>query len=158
MHLTQAGLLTPQAARLLIGSLRQKFPDMPIHVHTHDTAGGGVAAMLACAEAGADVVDGAIDSMSGLTSQPSLGAMVASLKVRSSSSFFGSPLENFSSMCPPPVVQGTPLDTRMKLEHLYPINNYWEMTRMLYAPFECTASLKAGAPPLMAVSLRSRSH
>jgi len=115
-----AGLLTPQAARLLIGSLRQKFPDMPIHVHTHDTAGGGVAAMLACAEAGADVVDGAIDSMSGLTSQPSLGAMVASLK-------------------------GTPLDTRMKLEHLYPINNYWEMTRMLYAPFECTASLKAGS-------------
>jgi len=46
---------------------------MPIHVHTHDTAGNGVASMLAAAAAGADAVDGAIDSMSGMTSQPSLG-------------------------------------------------------------------------------------
>jgi pyruvate carboxylase len=77
----QAGLLTPQAARLLIGTLREKFPEVPIHVHTHDTSGAGVAAMVACAEAGADVVDAAIDSMSGMTSQPSMGALVASLKV-----------------------------------------------------------------------------
>lgn len=40
----------------------------------------GVAAMLACAEAGADVVDVAVDSMSGLTSQPSMGALVASME------------------------------------------------------------------------------
>jgi pyruvate carboxylase len=77
----QAGLLTPQAARMLIGALRSKFPEVPIHVHTHDTSGAGVAAMVACAEAGADVVDAAIDSMSGMTSQPSMGALVASLKV-----------------------------------------------------------------------------
>lgn len=75
-----AGLLKPQAAKILIGSLREKYPDLPIHVHTHDTSGAGVAAMLAAAEAGADIVDVAVDSMSGLTSQPSMGAVVASLE------------------------------------------------------------------------------
>lgn len=48
-----AGLLTPQAAKLLIGSLRKEFPHVPIHVHTHDTSGNGVAAMIAAAESGA---------------------------------------------------------------------------------------------------------
>ncbi len=47
-----AGLLTPAAATLLIGALRKEFPHVPIHVHTHDTAGTGVASMLACAQAG----------------------------------------------------------------------------------------------------------
>ena len=75
-----AGVLKPKAAKLLISSLRDKFPDIPIHVHTHDTACAGVASMLACAEAGADVVDVAVDSMSGLTSQPSMGAVVAALE------------------------------------------------------------------------------
>ncbi len=75
-----AGLLKPQAAKILIGSLREKYPDLPIHVHTHDTSGAGVAAMLAAAEAGADIVDVAVDSMSGLTSQPSMGAVVASVE------------------------------------------------------------------------------
>lgn len=55
-----AGLLKPEASRLLVSALRDRFPDVPIHVHTHDTAGAGVAAMLACAEAGADVVDVAV--------------------------------------------------------------------------------------------------
>lgn len=55
-----AGLLKPEASKLLISALRDRFPDIPIHVHTHDTAGAGVAAMLACAEAGADVVDVAV--------------------------------------------------------------------------------------------------
>lgn len=55
-----AGLLKPESSKLLIGALRDRFPDKPIHVHTHDTAGAGVAAMLACAEAGADVVDVAV--------------------------------------------------------------------------------------------------
>lgn len=68
--------------RLLVTAIRDKYPDLPIHIHTHDTSGAGVAAMLACAEAGADVVDVAVDSMSGLTSQPSMGAIVASLQVR----------------------------------------------------------------------------
>ena len=58
-----AGLLKPQSARLLVGSIRAKYPDLPIHVHSHDTAGIAVASMLACAEAGADVIDAAIDSM-----------------------------------------------------------------------------------------------
>lgn len=92
MHLVRlqdmAGLLKPKAAKLLLTAIRDKHPDIPIHIHTHDTAGAGVASMLACAEASADVVDVAIDSMSGLTSQPSMGAIVASL-------------------------QGTPIDTGM---------------------------------------------
>lgn len=75
-----AGLLKPQAAKLLITALRDKYPDIPIHVHSHDTAGAAVASMIACAEAGADVVDVAVDSMSGMTSQPSMGAVVASLQ------------------------------------------------------------------------------
>lgn len=74
-----AGVLKPNAATLLIGSLRAQFPKLPIHVHTHDTAGAGVASMLAAAEAGADVVDVAVDSLSGMTSQPSMGAVVAAL-------------------------------------------------------------------------------
>lgn len=75
-----AGLLKPRAAKLLVTALRDKHPDVPIHIHTHDTSGAGVASMLACAEAGADVVDVAVDSMSGMTSQPSMGAIVASLQ------------------------------------------------------------------------------
>jgi len=75
-----AGVLKPEAAKMLIGSLREKFPDIPIHVHTHDTAGAGVASMVECARAGADVVDAAVDSMSGMTSQPSMGAIVACLQ------------------------------------------------------------------------------
>ena len=74
-----AGLLKPKSSRILIDAIRQKHPDLPLHIHTHDTAGAGVASMLAAAEAGADVVDVAVDSMSGLTSQPSMGALVASL-------------------------------------------------------------------------------
>ncbi len=54
---------------MLVGTLRSEFPDLAIHVHTHDTAGTGVASMLAAAEAGADVVDCAIDALSGTTSQ-----------------------------------------------------------------------------------------
>ena len=75
-----AGLLKPQAAHILVGSLRAQYPNLPIHVHTHDTAGAGVAAMLACADAGADIVDCAVDCMSGMTSQPSMGAIVAALQ------------------------------------------------------------------------------
>ena len=75
-----AGLLKPKAATMLISALRDRYPDLPIHVHTHDTSGAGVAAMLAAAEAGADVVDVATDSMSGMTSQPSMGAIVAALE------------------------------------------------------------------------------
>ena len=60
-----AGLLKPEAATLLISAIRKEHPDLPIHVHTHDTAGTGVASMLAAAHAGADAVDAAMDAMSG---------------------------------------------------------------------------------------------
>jgi pyruvate carboxylase len=114
-----AGLLKPQAATMLVGSLRDKYPDMPIHIHTHDTSGAGVAAMLACAHAGADVVDVAVDSMSGMTSQPSMGAMVASL-------------------------ERTPLDTGIPLDTVSKYSAYWEQARQLYGPFECTVTMKSG--------------
>jgi pyruvate carboxylase len=61
-----AGVLKPRAATLLIGAIRKKYPELPIHVHTHDSAGTGVASMVACAQAGADAVDAATDSMSGM--------------------------------------------------------------------------------------------
>lgn len=114
-----AGLLKPQAAELLIKAIRDKHPSVPIHVHTHDTSGAGVAAMLACARAGADAVDVAVDSMSGLTSQPSMGAMVASL-------------------------QGTKLDTGIPLQTVSEYSAYWEQARTLYGPFEATATMKSG--------------
>jgi pyruvate carboxylase len=75
-----AGLLKPKAVTMLIDAIRQRHPDIPIHLHTHDTAGTGVANYIAAAHAGADVVDVAVDSMSGMTSQPSMGALVASLQ------------------------------------------------------------------------------
>ncbi|KAG2437519.1 hypothetical protein HYH02_011162 [Chlamydomonas schloesseri] len=106
-----AGLLKPRAATMLVGALRQRFPNTVIHVHTHDSAGTGVATQLAAAAAGADIVDCCVDSMSGLTSQPSMGAIVNAL-------------------------HGTPLDTGINPQHLLPLFNYWESTRELYAPFE----------------------
>lgn len=75
------------------------------------TAGTGVATQLAAAAAGADIVDAAIDSMSGLTSQPSMGAIVNALA-------------------------GTPLDTGIDAKHMLTLSNYWEATRDLYAPYE----------------------
>jgi pyruvate carboxylase len=68
-----AGLCKPQTARALVSALRQEV-GIPVHFHTHDTAGAGVAAVLAAAEAGVDAADAAMDPMSGLASQPSLNA------------------------------------------------------------------------------------
>ncbi|EYC09912.1 hypothetical protein Y032_0058g2889 [Ancylostoma ceylanicum] len=115
-----SGVLHPSATRLLVGSIREKYPDLPIQVHTHDTAGTGVASMIAAAEAGADGVDGAIDSMSGMTSQPSLGAIVRSM-------------------------ENTPKATGLNLGAISKYNHYWEQTRRLYANFECTDTLKSGS-------------
>ncbi|RIA98644.1 pyruvate carboxylase [Glomus cerebriforme] len=106
-----AGLLKPDATKLLVGSIRQKWPDLPIHVHTHDTAGTGVASMLAAAAAGADVVDLAIDSLSGITSQPSMGAVVSAL-------------------------EHTDIGTGIRLEDVHALNGYWEQARKLYSCFE----------------------
>lgn len=106
-----AGVMKPKAATMLIGSIRKKYPDMPIHVHTHDSAGTGVATYVACANAGADAVDTATDSMSGMTSQPSVGALLASL-------------------------EGTGLEPGINGHHVRAIDGYWAQLRLLYSPFE----------------------
>lgn len=113
-----AGTMKPAAAKLLIGSLRAKYPDLPIHVHTHDSAGTAVASMTACALAGADVVDVAINSMSGLTSQPSINALLASLEGN--------------------------IDTGINVEHVRELDAYWAEMRLLYSCFE--ADLKGPDP------------
>jgi len=106
-----AGLLKPHAATILVGAIRKKWPNLPIHVHTHDTAGTGVASMLAAAAAGADIIDLAIDSMSGVTSQPSMGAVVSAL-------------------------EHSDLGTGIRLEDVHAINSYWEQCRLVYSCFE----------------------
>lgn len=106
-----AGVLKPKAATLLVGSIRKKYPDLPIHVHCHDSAGTGVASMVACIEAGADVVDAATDSMSGTTSQPSVGAILASL-------------------------DGSEYDPKLNMHNIRAIDSYWAQLRLLYSPFE----------------------
>ena len=113
-----AGTLKPAAARLLVGEIRSRYPDLPIHVHTHDSAGTGVASMTACAIAGADVVDAALNSMSGLTSQPSISAILASLE--------GS------------------IETGLSESMVRELDNYWAQMRLLYSCFD--ADLKGPDP------------
>lgn len=105
-----AGLLRPQAAARLVTALRREF-DLPVHVHTHDTAGGQLATYLAAAQAGADAVDGASAPLSGTTSQPSLSAIVAAFA-------------------------DTDRDTGLSLAAVSDLEPYWEAVRELYAPFE----------------------
>ncbi len=106
-----SGCLTPRSATLLIGALRKKFPEIPIHLHSHDTAGVSVASSLAAAAAGADIVDVAIDSMSGQTSQPCMGAVCLAL-------------------------EQSELGTGISNENIQALNLYWSGVRTLYAPFE----------------------
>lgn len=106
-----AGVLKPHAATLLIGAIRKKYPDLPIHVHTHDSAGTGVASMVACALAGADAVDAATDSLSGMTSQPSINAILSSL-------------------------EGSDKDPGLNVHHVRALDTYWSQLRLLYSPFE----------------------
>lgn len=106
-----AGVLKPHAATLLISALRKQYPDLPIHVHTHDSAGTGVASMVACALAGADAVDAATDSLSGMTSQPSINAIMASL-------------------------EGTGLEPGLDGRQVRALDTYWAQLRLLYSPFE----------------------
>ncbi|KAK8055786.1 pyruvate carboxylase [Apiospora rasikravindrae] len=106
-----AGVLKPRAATLLVGAIRKKYPDLPIHVHTHDSAGTGVASMVACAQAGADVVDAATDSLSGMTSQPSINAIISSL-------------------------EGSDFEPGLNPAHVRALDAYWAQLRLLYSPFE----------------------
>ncbi len=105
-----AGLLRPQAAHTLIEALRQRF-DVPLHLHTHDTAGGQLATLLAASEAGVDAVDVANAAMAGTTSQPPMSALVAAL-------------------------EHTERDTGISLAACEDMEPYWESVRRLYLPFE----------------------
>jgi pyruvate carboxylase len=123
-----AGVCRPRAARELVRILKAET-GLPIHFHTHDTSGIAAASVLAAVEAGADAVDGALDSMSGLTSQPNLGAIVAALE------------RTERDACR---AGGTPdgVATGVDRESLRQLSDYWESVRRYYAPFE--ADIRSG--------------
>jgi pyruvate carboxylase len=105
-----AGLCRPRAAYTLVKALKEEI-GLPVHFHTHDTSGISASSVLAAIDAGADAVDGAIDSMSGLTSQPNLGSIVEALR-------------------------HGPHDTGVDPAKLRVISSYWEQVRRHYAAFE----------------------
>ncbi|HTS48591.1 MAG TPA: pyruvate carboxylase [Bryobacteraceae bacterium] len=105
-----AGLCKPYAAWKLVQTLAREV-GLPIHFHTHDTSGVNAASILKAAEAGADVADAALASMSGTTSQPNLNSLVAALA-------------------------HTDRDTGLDLDALNQCSDYWETTRTYYAPFD----------------------
>ena len=111
-----AGVCRPRAIATLVKTLREEI-GLPIHFHTHDTSGGAIASVLAAVDAGVDAVDAAMDSMSGLTSQPSLGAILAALA-------------------------GSGRDPGIALDRIMPFTRYWENVRRYYAPFE--ADIRSG--------------
>ena len=105
-----AGLLKPYAAKKLFTELKKEL-HIPLHLHTHDTTGNGVSTVLMAAEAGVDIVDLAIESMSTITSQPSMNAVVYALK-------------------------GTDRDTGLVPDELEELSRYYEDVRKIYAGFE----------------------
>ena len=105
-----SGLLKPYAAKKLISTLKQEI-GIPVHLHTHDTTGNQVAAILMAAEAGVDIVDAAVSSMSGLTSQPSMDAVIAAL-------------------------EGTERDTGFDLRRVQELSNYYADVRLRYENFD----------------------
>nr|WP_276717633.1 pyruvate carboxylase [Caloranaerobacter azorensis] len=111
-----SALLKPYAAFKLIKALKEEI-SIPIHLHTHDTSGNGVATVLMAAEAGVDIVDTAFNSMSGLTSQPALNSVVAAL-------------------------ENTYRDTGINLDDIQKISDYWSAVRPVYSQFE--SDLKSG--------------
>ena len=112
-----AGLCRPDAARTLVHALKQEI-GIPIHFHTHDTSGIAAASVLAAIDSGADAVDLAMDSMSGLTSQPNLGSVVEALK-------------------------HTSRDTGLDGVAIRSLSLYWEAVRSGYAAFE--SDIRSGA-------------
>ncbi len=111
-----AGLIKPRAATELITALKSAV-DIPIHLHTHDTSSIQAASYLCAIDAGVDIIDVAISSMSGLTSQPNFNSIVA-------------------------MMQGHPRERQMDLQSLHAFSTYWEDIRPIYHPFE--TELKAG--------------
>ena len=105
-----AGLLKPGAARILVKALKEEV-GLPVHFHTHDTAGSAIASILAAADAGVDAVDCAMDALSGNTSQATLGSVVEALR-------------------------GSVRDPGLNIGAIRDINTYWEAVRAQYAAFE----------------------
>lgn len=105
-----AGLLKPYAAYHLIKTLKENI-SIPIHLHTHDTSGNGIATCLMASQAGVDIVDGALETMAGFTSQPSLNALVEALK-------------------------NTERDTEIDLYGYEEIGSYYKDLRKVYCRFE----------------------
>ena len=112
-----AGLCRPRAAYTLVKALKEEV-GLPVHFHTHDTSGIAAASVLAAVAAGADAVDGAIDAMSGLTSQPNLGSITEALR-------FGR------------------RDPLIDPKQLRTVSTYWEQVRRYYGAFE--SDMRAGA-------------
>ena len=113
-----AGLLRAPAAEKLVSALRKEF-DLPVHIHTHDTAGGQLGTYLAAIGAGADAVDGAVASMAGTTSQPSLSAIVAA-------------------------TDHSARPSGLSLRAVGDLEPYWEIVRKIYAPFEAGLASPTG--------------
>ena len=111
------GLCKPEAARRLVTALKQEI-DLPLHFHTHDTSGISAASVIAAAQAGCDAIDAAMDSWSGLTSQPNLGGIVEALR-------------------------GTPMDPGFDRDALRRLSAYWEGVRYAYGAFE--SDMRAGS-------------
>ena len=111
-----AGLLKPLAAYKLVKALKENI-GIPVHLHTHDTSSNGSAMLLKACEAGVDIVDAALSSLSGLTAQPNLNALVATL-------------------------ERSERDPQVNAAGLQKLANYWETVRDYYAPFE--SGLKSG--------------
>ena len=105
-----AGLLKPYAAKKLFSTLKEEL-NIPLHLHTHDTTGNGVSTVLMAAEAGVDIADLAIQSMSSLTSQPSMNAVVEALK-------------------------GTDRDTGLDVDQLTELSHYYQGVRQIFTGFE----------------------
>ncbi|KAI1091275.1 hypothetical protein F5B19DRAFT_503264 [Rostrohypoxylon terebratum] len=118
---SMSGVMRPAAGRALVRAIRTKYPEIPIHMHTHDTNGTGIATMVACVEAGADIVDTAVDSLSGSTSQPAASAMVAAL-------------------------EDTGFDTELHLGQIKVVDEYWAQLRLMYAGFD--ADLRSPDPTI----------
>jgi pyruvate carboxylase len=112
-----AGLLKPAQARVLVEALKAET-GLPVHLHTHDTSGISAATVLAACEVGVDAVDAAIDSFSGLTSQPNLGSIVEALRF-------------------------TERDTQIDPATVRAVSDYWETVRRDYRAFE--SDLRFGA-------------
>jgi pyruvate carboxylase len=112
-----AGLCQPSAAYTLVKALKDEL-GIPVHFHTHDTSGIAAASVLAAVAAGVDAIDGAVDAMSGLTSQPNLGSLVEALRF-------------------------SPRDTGIDPANLRSLSMYWEQVRKNYLAFE--SDIRSGA-------------